>query len=265
MNRWVVRLAACLAATLCLAHHLGVSEAHELAALHVALSPDELNASTTIRFGFEVRTDTGAIPAALTNLSFLLPKGMNIATSTLGLATCTVATLSEDGPEACSRNAEVGFGTGFLAVPLGVEPVEERVALTAFAGPPKRGNIVILFYVNGESPISAQTIFSGELLSDSGVFGGQLNTALPLVPTVPDGADVSVLRFSSTIGPYRLLYRRRVSGKTVPYHPRGLNVPSRCPRGGFPFAAELQFQDGSTVTARHAVPCPERSRKPGAI
>jgi hypothetical protein len=94
------------------------------------------------------------------------------------------------------------------------------------------------------------------LPSGSPEFSSSLNTSVPIVTTWPGGPYVSVTSFSSTIGPRGLTYLRHVRGAYVPFHPKGISVPSRCPVGGFPFLATLSFLDGSSVTARHSVPCP---------
>jgi hypothetical protein len=98
------------------------------------------------------------------------------------------------------------------------------------------------------------------VLPDTGRFGSQLATTIPLVTSVPGGPDVSILSVTSTIGPSHLTYYRHVHGRLVPFHPRGVSVPERCPRGGFPFAAEFSFQDASRTVATTSVPCPAHHR-----
>src|SRR6185437_12109154 len=99
------------------------------------------------------------------------------------------------------------------------------------------GNLVILFYANGLYPISAQLAFTGEVLPDTGRYGSQLATTVPLVASVPFGPDVSIVSVTTTIGPSHLTYYRHVHGRRVPFRPRGVAVPEHCPHGGFPFAA----------------------------
>lgn len=38
-------------------------------------------------------------------------------------------------------------------------------------------------------------------------------------------------------------------------------VPRVCPVGGYPFAADLAFEDGSHITARTTAPCPPHARR----
>ena len=40
-------------------------------------------------------------------------------------------------------------------------------------------------------------------------------------------------------------------------------VPSRCPAGGFPFAAEFTYADGSTGSAFATAPCAATAEAPG--
>jgi hypothetical protein len=123
-------------------------------------------------------------------------------------------------------------------------------------GPPRQGKLVVLFYASGLDPIPAELVFEGELLTGSEVLAGSLNIAVPLVASIPDALPVSILSVQATIGPSHLTYYRRLHGRTVAFHPEGVSVPTRCPRGGFPFSASFSFVDGSIATAKSVVPCP---------
>ena len=127
-------------------------------------------------------------------------------------------------------------------------------------GPPSHGNMVVLFYANGQTPVFAQLVFRGEVLPASGIFGSQLATLVPPIPSVPNGPDVSIVSVQATIGPNHLTYYKHVHGHLVPFHPVGIAVPEHCPKGGFPFSAEFTFQDGSHATASTTVVCPPARR-----
>jgi hypothetical protein len=230
-------------------------------ALHASFTPDRLGASTTIGFEFTIAREQGHVPPPLTHVTLRMPAGLSYATSTLGLAICTPEALVAKGLAGCSPNSRLGHGSAFVEVPFGPDAGREIPDVEALMGPPQNGNVVVLFYANGEIPIFAQLVFSGELLPGAGPFGMTLDTTVPLVPGVTNGPPVSILRVSSTIGPSRLTYYRRVHGRRVAYHPRGIEVPERCPRGGFPFAADFTFLDGSHAEARTTVPCPRRRHK----
>jgi hypothetical protein len=145
-------------------------------------------------------------------------------------------------------------------VPFGTGNGHEIPEVQAVSGPSPNGNLVVLFYASGLFPVSAQLAFSGEVLPDSGSYGSQLVTTVPLVASVPGGPDVSIVSVHSTIGPSHLTYYRHQHGRLVAFHPRGVSVPERCPRGGFPFAASFMFQDASATSARTTVPCPAHRR-----
>jgi hypothetical protein len=228
------------------------------ASLHASFSPNRLSAPTTITFGFDLRTSEGTAPPPLTSMDLQMPAGVDYTSTTLGLAVCKPAALLAKGLTGCSPNSRLGYGSAVVEVPFGTGAGHEIPEIQALAGPSPHGNLVVLFYANGESPVYAQLVFSGEVLPDKGRFGSQLAATIPLVTSVPGGPDVSITRVQTTIGPNHLTYYKRVHGRRVAFRPRGVSVPSRCPVGGFPFAAAFTFQDGSTATATTAVPCPPR-------
>ena len=233
----------------------------ERATLNASFSPDRLGASTTISFGFHVETTEGTAPPPMTKLDLRMPTGISYTTTTLGLAVCQPRVLLEQGIAGCPPNSRLGFGSAFVEVPFGVGAGHEIPEIQAVAGPSPGGNLVVLFYANGLFPVSAQLVFQGEVLAASGAYGTQLAANVPLVTSVPDGPDVSIVSVQSTIGPSRLTYYKHVHGRKVAFHPKGVSVPERCPHGGFPFAAEFTFQDGSQASATTTVPCPPPTRR----
>jgi hypothetical protein len=232
----------------------------ETATLHASFSPNRLGASTTISFGFRVATTEGLAPPPMTSLDLRMPAGVNYTSTTLGLAICRPESLLAKGLAGCSPNSRLGYGSALVEVPFGIGSGKEIPELQAVMGPPRNGNIVVLFYANGLWPVYAQLVFTGEVLPDAGRFGSQLAITVPPVHSVPGGSDVSIVSAQTTIGPSHLTYYRHWHGRLVPFRPLGVSVPERCPRGGFPFSAEFGFQDGSRTSASTAVPCPRRRR-----
>jgi hypothetical protein len=198
----------------------------------------------------------------LTRVDLRLPPGIEYLTSSLGLAVCQPAVLLAQGPEGCSPNSRIGFGSALVEVPLGSGGGEETPSIEAFMGPPASdGDTVVVFYAHGRTPVDAEVVFEGELIPGFGpLSSGSLDNAVPLVPGVPEGPDVSIRSVHTTIGPGGLLYTKRVHGRTVHFHPRGVDVPEHCPHGGFRFTADFGFQDGTTATATSTVPCPAGRR-----
>jgi hypothetical protein len=234
------------------------AQATQTVSLQTSFDPDRLGVSTTIEFGFEVHsTAVGEAPSPVTDVDLSLPAGMGLASSTLGLAQCQPATLLALGAEGCPANAQIGYGTALGEVPINGETVLEPAEVQALFGPVAGENLQVLFYADAKAPVSAQLVFPGQLLtSPSHLYSGRLDTAIPLIPTWPDGPDIAITNFSSTIGPLGLTYYRHLHGKVVPFHPRGIKVPTRCPRGGFPFRVQLMFLDGTQTSTTSNVPCP---------
>jgi hypothetical protein len=234
-----------------------VARAAQTVTLKTSFHPDRLGARTTIEFGFEVHgAIPGRAPSPVTGVDLHLPVGLGLVTSTLGLANCEPAALLAQGLAGCPTNARIGFGSALVTVPAESAPVEELGSLTALVGPPNSEHLEVLFYAEGHAPVFAQLVFPGQVLNDSAPFSGRLDTAIPLIPTWPGGPDVAITRMSSTIGPLGLTYYRHVRDKIVPFHPRGIAVPKRCPRRGFSFRVDIAFLDGARASARSAVPCP---------
>jgi hypothetical protein len=232
----------------------------EKATLHAGFSPNRLGASTTISFGFHVQTTEGLAPPPMTSLDLHMPAGINYTTTTLGLAICQPAVLQAKGLAGCSPNSRLGYGSALVEVPFGVGSGHEIPEIQALMGPPNNGNLVVLFYANGVTPVFAQLVFTGEVLPASGAFGSRLFTEVPPIASVSGGPDVSIVSVQSTIGPSHLTYYRHRHGHLVAFRPEGVSVPEHCPRGGFPFSADFGFQDGSRTTANTTVPCPPRRR-----
>jgi hypothetical protein len=258
-SRIALALAALLAAALGASASLATAAEH--VTLHASFSPDRLGASTTIGFGFEIENSTGQAPEPLRGVSLRLPPGIGYLYTTLGLASCEPSALLAHGLAGCSPNSRLGSGSAFVEVPFGSSKGYEIPDIEAVMGPSHDGNIVVLFYADGREPVYAQIVFAGELIAGSAAFGGRLDAAVPLIPSVPEGPDVSIVRVHATIGPAHLTYYEQVHGRTISFHPRGVTVPARCPRGGFRFSASFAFQDDSSTVARTTVPCPRRRRR----
>lgn len=232
-----------------------LAQAFETVKLHTSFSPNQLGAATTISFRFEVATNNGELPSPLRHVSLSMPGGMNYLTSTLGTSTCEPAVLINRGVQNCPPNSRLGFGSAYAEVPFGSSRAGEPAEVQAFMGQPQNGNVVVLFFVEGNQPVWAPLVFQGELVPASAPFGETLSTAIPLITSVPGGPPVSILRVSSTIGPQHLTYYKQVHGRRVSYHPSGVELPEKCPKHGFRFVAQFAFEDNSEVTATSTVPC----------
>jgi hypothetical protein len=232
------------------------ARAAQRARLTATLTPEHLGEGTTIGFNLRILAPRGEIPPPLTMVDLRYPQDLGIATSGLGLATCTPALLEAVGPEGCPAESVMGIGSAVAEIPVGPEIVSETAPVTIYRAPTENGQIAMVLYANGGNPVEAQILLPSLLLPAPAPFGGGVKIDVPLVPSLPGTPDVAVVRLTTTLGPLGITYYEREHGHTVAYRPRGLQLPDSCPRGGFPFAAELGFVDGSRASARAVVACP---------
>jgi hypothetical protein len=244
--RGVMPCAVCLLSLV-----LSQAASSETGVIRARLAPERLGAPTSIMLHLTVTGGPRGVPAPLTGVDLLLPGDLGVATSGLGVAACDPGGLEADGPGACPVNSRMGSGSAVVEIPIGPEVRQERVALTLFAGPSPDGFLHILIYAVGIFPVEAQIVLKSILLP------GRLRITVPLVPSLPGAPDVSLVDMRAVIGGH-LTYYERAHGRTAAYHPRGISLPGRCPRRGFPFAAVFSFVDGGQASARTAVACPKR-------
>jgi hypothetical protein len=229
--------------------------------LRATLQPETLGASTTVSIGFQIATSSEPEAPPLSSFTVSLPAGMGFAGSTLGLATCSEQTILAGGAGACPRESAMGFGSAQVQAPFGSQAVRETGRVSIFMTQPVDRRTTMLFYFDGREPVIAPLVMQTEILTPENSFDSVLSTEIPPIPTAPGGASVSILSLRADIGPRHVWYLERVHGRTVAYHPKGLNVPETCPRGGFVFTGEFRFQDGSSATGRSVVPCPPRGAR----
>ncbi len=229
--------------------------------LKAGLRPERLGSSTTIKFALSIAYHETPSPLRMMELRY--PRNLGIGNSGLGLSTCRAAILEWDGPPGCPSTSVMGYGSGLVEVPFGPQTVYEGVRLTTFMAPLHAGHLGLLFYAEGEDPVSAELVFHGNVLPADAPFGGDLATNVPLVPTLPEAPDAILARFSTTLGPAHITYWEYSNGRYIPYHPRGIQLPPQCPHGGFPFAAAFAFENGLHARTHTVVPCPSDRRRAG--
>jgi hypothetical protein len=154
----------------------------------------------------------------------------------------------------------MSYGSALVAVPFQPVPVYEHVNITIISAPVQNGHLALLFYAEGKTPIGAEIVFPGLILPASAPYGGRVQAALPAFESDPGGPRVTVTQLRSTIGPLHVLYFEEAHGEPILYTPKGILLPKTCPHGGFPFAAEFSFLDGSHTTAHATVACPTQHR-----
>jgi hypothetical protein len=221
--------------------------------ISAAFTPDRLGASATVSLGFQIKTSAGHVPPPLTEVDFHYPVNLGLATTGLGVASCQPAELQAHGASICPPDSRMGSGSARVEVPVGGSVETETASLALVAGPSPDGYVRLLLAATGLSPVIARIVIPSLLQP------GAFKLAVPLVESLPEAADVSVVRARLTIGG-NLTYYEPVHGRNVAYRPAGIGIPRSCPRGGFPFSASFAFQNGGHATARTTVACPRRAR-----
>jgi hypothetical protein len=222
----------------------------QTASMSAKFAPEKLGAPTSLSLGFQL--GGGGLPPPLTAVDVQYPANLGLLTSGLGLATCDPVQLEEHGPSICPPNSLMGRGSALAKVPLGSEVLAESAQIALVAGPSQDGSLRILISATGLSPVAGGFVMPTLLLA------GRIHITVPLVPTLPGAPDLSVVRIQATLGG-NLTYYQRAHGKSVAYHPNGIGLPKRCPRGGFKFAATFAFLDRTTAAAHTAVGCPKHA------
>jgi hypothetical protein len=229
--------------------------------LHATFTPERLGQGTTVGFAFQIAASSNQVPSPLTGIEVSYPVDLGFALSELGLARCSAEALEVFGLQGCPANSLMGYGTARAEIQIGPSILHETVHVTVFRTTNHGGHLALLIYASGATPVDAQIVFPAVVFPAKAPFGGRLDMAVPLVPSLPEAPDVAVVQFSSTLGPQNLRYHERVHGRSVSFKPRGIPLPTSCPRGGFPFSAKFGFQDGSNAVAQTTVPCPPGMRR----
>ena len=245
---------------LCAAALLAFGAASALAVpkvtLHAGFNPERLGQSTTLNLRIQVAPGSEPIPPPLVHAELRYPAGLDVQLSGLGIEACTAATLETAGIGACPPDSVMGEGQAIAEFLIAHHIVREVASLTAVRTTEQEGHLTMLLYLYDETAVSAQLILTSQLLPAGGQFAGLVNIQIPLVQSLPGTPDVSVSEIQLGLGPETLTYSEQVAGKVLHYIPEGIDLPKRCPRGGFPFAVELGFADGSHASASRRAPCP---------
>jgi hypothetical protein len=192
-------------------------------------------------------SEYGGSPSPLTGVKFYIPAGVKIHTQ--GFATCSEATLMQQGAGGCPKRSLAGaLGEARGVVSFGGTRVQEKVTLQGFFAP--GGGL--FFYVVGDTPASIELISKGSLSNDaSPPFGFVFTGEVPLVESVPGALDASVEYIEVKVGAAFKQGKKLVSYATA---------PSTCPKSRyFPVKVELTFLSGETAPAETRIPCPKQA------
>lgn len=221
----------------------GPARAGTLASISPSLRPDRPRARAALTLTIHLQGAEGGVPAPLRHAELHLPANVNLDIEQL--RSCSATVLQADGPTACPAAAAIGGGSALVAGELDTQTVTENVSMQAFLGPLRNLQPTFEILAAGSRPIGAQMVLTATASPDRAPYGEVLAMTVPPISTISSEPDASVLTFSLTIG-------RPRAGRHAP----AVIVPKRCPRGGFPFAGDFTFADGSSSRVWATAPCP---------
>ncbi|HEY1688549.1 MAG TPA: hypothetical protein VGF95_06750 [Solirubrobacteraceae bacterium] len=214
------------------------------ARLAASLHPDRLGAHARLTLTVDYAGGAG-VPLAVRRSVISMPAGMSLDVPSL--RSCSGTRLLEHGAGACPPQSRLGRGHALLATELEDEIVTERASLSIAIGPPQNLHPTFEILARGSTPVAEQRVLTGMVVPASPPYGEALAMSIPPIPTLATAPYASVLNLSLAIGTPVAQGHRRVNSVVI---------PSSCPRGGFPFAAEFVYANGASESSRATVPCP---------
>lgn len=236
------------------------SQAATTARIAPSLSPNRLGARAALTFTTGFAGGEFGVPSPLRQAVLRFPAGMSVDIPSL--RACGVRRLRAHGPGGCAARSEIGRGSALAEVLAGSQLLREHVAMWAFVGPLLNSGPTVEILARGRTPFDRQVVLTGRVVPDSPPYGEKLVLSIPAIHTLRFEPDASMRMFSLTLGASRQQPIRKANARNA--NARNANavvVPSSCPPGGFPFAAEFTYVDGSSDSALTTTPCP-RSTAP---
>jgi len=209
------------------------------------LSPDRLGAEGALQLTINYSSNESAVPLPVSSSVLRFPAGLGVEIP--HLRSCSPTRLRTHGPSACPPQSLLGHGHAIAEAQVGSQVVSEGIDLTLFVGPFHNLQPTFEILGRGYSPFDERVVLSGTVRPDNPPYGEDLVLSIPPIATLPLEPNASIVDMSLTVGTVK------------PHHPITLNtivVPPSCPAGGFPFAAEFTYADGSTGSALASVSCP---------
>jgi len=240
----VATLSACCA---CAAATSAVAQTETNASMRPSLLPDRLGASSALTLSFRFSGGEAGVPAPLSGMVVHLPSGLTV--NLRGVKTCAKSRLQRRGPSGCPAGSLVGRGHALMKVHAGSQAVSEEAAISIFRGPSGSGRPTFEIYGHGETPLDQSSISTAVLQPDAAPYGLKVSVSIPPIPTLVLEPNASVVSLSVTVGGIGHTPRAHAAAGSI-------RVPRSCPAGGFPFAADVAFADGSSASASAVVACP---------
>jgi hypothetical protein len=226
------------------AHSSPTNGSQAPATIAASFHPDRLGAMGALTVTIDLAGDELGDPPPLRRSVLRLPAGLGVEIP--HLRSCEPERLRLLGARGCPAQSRLGVGRALVRVPLGSQLLGESISLWVFLGPLHNLQPTFEMLAQGYTPFDERLVLSGTVLPDNPPYGEDILLSIPAIPTLPLEPDASIASMSLTIGFSRRSARE--SNTTI--------EPTRCPPGGFPFAGELTYADGSTQDVSTTTPCP---------
>jgi hypothetical protein len=225
--------------------HAAIAQAQVSATIKSSLSPDRLGAKGALVVTIRYAGGESGVPSPVRRSVLRFPAGLGIEIP--HLRSCPIARLRAHGASGCSTQSLLGQGHALAEAQAGSQIITEDISLWLFLGPFHNLEPTFEILGQGYTPFDEQVVLTGTVLPDNPPYGEDLVLSVPPIPTLPLEPDASIVSMTLAVG------------TSKPRHPRDANtvvVPTSCPAGGFPFAADFAYADGSNGSAHSAAPCP---------
>jgi len=219
-------------------------------------SPDALGVPTNVFGSADIGSTNLPVPSPITHINVMGPAGLTLNLE--GTGTCSAAALENTGPQACPADSKAGFGGGVGAYEIAKEVIHEEYTVDFFLADNRPGHVELLIYLEGSSPVSIQLVFKAPVIQFPKPYGLGFSLEVPLIKVLPEASDASAISAFFTAGAKNVAYYKTIHGKRKLLHVKGIITPKTCPRGGWPGASEISFEDGSTVKSTVKIPCPKK-------
>ncbi len=256
------RIIGIIAALLCGASLLaaGAAQAEETVTITEAgFSPNEFGAPTNAFGKATIGSTNLPVPSPITHIDVFGPSGVTL--NLQGTGTCKKEQLENIGPKACPTNSKAGFGGGESAYEIANEVIKESYTVDFFLADNQPGHTALLVYVEGSTPVSIQLVFMASVIQGPKPYGLGFSLEVPLIKVLPEASDASVTSGFLSLGAHNAAFYENVHGKRKLLHVKGIVLPAICPHAGWPVATQFSFEDGSTILAKHTIPCPKPKKK----
>jgi hypothetical protein len=221
------------------------AQADTSATIAPSFSPDRLGARGALTLTVDYTGELG-LPSPVRTSVVELPAGLGLDIPTL--RSCSAVRLRTHGASGCPAQSQIGSGHALLEGDAGSQLISESVRLWVFLGPLRGFQPTFLVLARGDTPLEERIVLRGTVMAAAAPYGEALAIDVPPIPTLPLEPDASLATLTLTIG-------TRAQRPT-----RGANavvVPGSCPAGGFPFAAESSYADGSVSSDLATAACPQ--------